>query len=244
MQQRWPDRLWIVRHGQSAGPVACDAVEVAGSGAPDRVADEALSPLGEEQAMALGRWFAGRPDAERPRVMMTSPYRPAIQTGQLIRDQGGMAALNLKIRIDERLRGQELGVETLAPGPAPSHRLQGKFYNRPLGGESWCDVILRLRSLLDTLSLHHGGDHVMIVAHERVVLSLRYVLEGLTETQLLCIEHSAEIAHCAITEYRFGARSEEDDGLVLARHNFIAPLGALATAKPGANIANLMGRRR
>jgi len=244
MQQRWPDRLWIVHHGQSADLVAPGAAEVAGVAAADRAADEALSPLGEEQAMALGRWFAGRPDAERPRVMMTSPYRPAIQTGQLIRDQGGMAALNLKIRIDERLRGQDLGVEARAPELGEPRRLQSKFYHRPPGGESWCDVILRLRGVLDTLSLHHGGDHVMIVAHERVVLSLRYVLEGLTETQILCIEHSAEIAHCAITEYRFGARSQEDDGLVLARHNFIAPLGALATAKPGANIANLMGRRR
>jgi probable phosphoglycerate mutase len=230
MQQRWPNRLWIVRQGHGAGHAASDPA-----------VDEALSPLGEEQAMALGRWFASRPDAERPRVMMTSPCRPALQTGQFIRDQGGMAALNLKIRIDERLRGQDLGVETQDLEP---HRLASKFHHRPLGGESWCDVILRVRSLLDTLSLRHGGDHVMIVADERVVLSLRYVLEGLTEAQILCIEHAAEIPHCAITEYRFGARPEEDDGLVLARHNFVAPLGALATTKSGADIANLMGRRR
>jgi hypothetical protein len=25
MQQRWPSRLWIVRHGESAGNVAADA---------------------------------------------------------------------------------------------------------------------------------------------------------------------------------------------------------------------------
>lgn len=244
MQQRWPDRLWIVRHGQSAAPVIPDVADVAGLGAPDHGMDAALSPLGEEQAMALGRWFAGRPNADRPRVMMTSPYRPAIQTSQLIRDQGGMATLNLKIRIDERLRGQDLGVEEQDAALAQPHPRQSRFYHRPLGGESWCDVILRLRGVLDTLSLHHGGDHVMIVANERVVLSLRYVLEGLTETQIQCIEDSAPIAHCAITEYRFGARPEEDDGLVLARHNFIAPLGALAGAKSGANIANLMGGRR
>ena len=31
-------------------------------------------------------------------------------------------------------------------------RLLGKFYFRPPAGESWCDVILRLRSVLETLA--------------------------------------------------------------------------------------------
>jgi probable phosphoglycerate mutase len=243
MQQRWPNRLWIVRHGENAGHAAAGAAEVAGLAVLDRAA-EALSPLGEEQATTLGRWFASHSDAERPRVMMTSPYRAAVQTAQSIRDQGGMAALNLKIRIDERLRGQDLGAEALDLELTEPRRLQDRFRHRPPGGESWCDVILRVRSLLDTLGLHHGGDRVMIVAHERIVLSLRYVLEGLTEAQILCIEHSAEIAHGAVTEYRFGARSEEDDGLVLARSNFVAPQAALADTGPGTNIANLMGGRR
>ncbi|MFL5607470.1 MAG: histidine phosphatase family protein, partial [Gemmatimonadaceae bacterium] len=30
MPQRWPDRLWIVRHGESAGNVARDAAMTAG----------------------------------------------------------------------------------------------------------------------------------------------------------------------------------------------------------------------
>ena len=29
-QQKWPDRLWVVRHGQSAGNVARDRAEAAG----------------------------------------------------------------------------------------------------------------------------------------------------------------------------------------------------------------------
>jgi broad specificity phosphatase PhoE len=57
----------------------------------------------------------------------------------------------------------------------------GKFYHRPPGGESWCDVIFRLRALMDTVGLHHGGCRVMIVAHQVVVLCLRYLIEGLTE---------------------------------------------------------------
>jgi broad specificity phosphatase PhoE len=30
LEQKWPQTLWIVRHGQSAGNVARDAAELAG----------------------------------------------------------------------------------------------------------------------------------------------------------------------------------------------------------------------
>jgi probable phosphoglycerate mutase len=35
MRQRWPAKLWIVRHGQSAGNVARDAADAAGLGSID-----------------------------------------------------------------------------------------------------------------------------------------------------------------------------------------------------------------
>ena len=64
--------------------------------------------------------------------------------------------------VDERLREKEFGIldrltrsgiEELHPDQAEFRQLLGKFYHRPPGGESWCDVILRLRSALDTISL-------------------------------------------------------------------------------------------
>lgn len=56
--QKWPDALWVVRHGESAGNVARDAAHAAGSHTIDmnlRDADVPLSALGERQADALGR---------------------------------------------------------------------------------------------------------------------------------------------------------------------------------------------
>ena len=61
MRKRWPDRLWIVRHGESAGNVARDAAMTAGLAEIDiagRDVDVPLSALGEQQSRALGRWFA------------------------------------------------------------------------------------------------------------------------------------------------------------------------------------------
>ena len=56
-QQRWPDRLWVVRHGQSAGNVARDTADAAGHARIDisgRDVDVPLSELGEPTIHRLG----------------------------------------------------------------------------------------------------------------------------------------------------------------------------------------------
>ncbi len=94
MRKRWPERLWIVRHGESAGNVARDATMAAGLAEFDiagRDADVPLSPLGEQQSRTLGRWFAAMSPGERPNVVLISPYRRAQQTAELIGAAGGLS---------------------------------------------------------------------------------------------------------------------------------------------------------
>ncbi|MFL6799499.1 MAG: histidine phosphatase family protein [Xanthobacteraceae bacterium] len=253
MQQRWPERLWIVRHGQSAGNVARDAADAAGLARISidvRDVDVSLSALGREQAVALGRWFASQPEAHRPDVVLSSPYRRVQLTGELIRQAGGLALLQDEAFVaDERLREKELGmldrltrngIAELYPEQAEVRRVLGKFYYRPPSGESWCDVILRLRSTLDTISLHHGGRRVLILTHQVVVLCMRYLLENLTEEQILSIDREGDVANCAVTEYKFDISLGPNGALVLERYNFVAPLeqqGAPVTAEPDANVA-------
>src|SRR5438874_11122860 len=71
-EQKWPQTLWIVRHGQSAGNVARDAAEAAGLRVIDiaeRDVDVPLSALGERQARALGEWFGAMPAELQPDVV-------------------------------------------------------------------------------------------------------------------------------------------------------------------------------
>src|ERR671927_1541116 len=85
-QQKWPQTIWIVRHGESAGNVARDAAEAAGLpmiALATRDMDVPLSPLGEQQAAALGRWFGKLHSRERPTVVLSSPYVRARMTAQL-----------------------------------------------------------------------------------------------------------------------------------------------------------------
>jgi broad specificity phosphatase PhoE len=254
MSRRWPDHLWIVRHGQSAGNVARDAADAAGLHVIDiaeRDVDVPLSALGERQSTALGQWFAAMPGDARPNVVLTSTYRRARDTAALVRAAGGIAA-DAVGRIDERLREKEFGVlDRLTragilqrhPDQAEARSRIGKFYHRPPGGESWCDVILRLRSVLDTISLHHAqpGSRVLIVAHQVIVLCLRYLLEELTEEEILAIDRAGDVANCGVTHY---ALAPADDGaepaLRLVTYNFVAPLedaGTPVTARPDAPAA-------
>ncbi|HVH12319.1 MAG TPA: histidine phosphatase family protein [Longimicrobium sp.] len=252
MTRRWPEVLWIVRHGQSAGNVASDLAHEAGHeeiAIQMRDVDVPLSPLGEEQATALGRWFAALPAEERPTIVLASPYLRAMRTADLVRGAGGLALPETDIVADERLREKEFGIlDRLTrhgiaerfPDQAEFRRLLGKFYHRPPGGESWCDVILRLRSALDTLSLHYREDRVLIVCHQVVVLCLRYLLECMTEEEILAVDRGTEVANCSVTSYAYNAAAGTGGKLELRLFNFVAPLeeaGAPVTTRRDAPVA-------
>jgi probable phosphoglycerate mutase len=251
MKMTWPAQLWIVRHGESLGNVARDtamASDLARIDIADRDIDVPLSPLGLEQSRSVGRWFASLAESERPEVILSSPYLRAVGTASAIVDEAGLESVARSA--DERLREKEFGIldrltrfgiESEHPDQAEFRRLLGKFYHRPPGGESWCDVILRLRSMLDTISLHYGGKRVLIVGHQVVVLCLRYIIEQLDEEQILAIDSEGDVANCAVTEYR--AVPDGDGGdviLKLERYNFVAPLideGTEVTDEPDARVA-------
>ena len=66
----------------------------------------------------------------------------------------------------------------------------------------------------------------MIVAHQVVVLCLRYIIEGLTEEEILAIDAEGDVANCSITEYCFAETEEGDGEMKLLRYNVIAPMVA------------------
>lgn len=251
MPARYPQTLWIIRHGESSGNVARDAADLGRLSVIDiaeRDVDVPLSALGHEQSAALGDWFAEKPPAARPSVVITSPYLRARQTADHIRDAAGLDP-NAVWVTDERLREKEFGIldrltrygiQEKFPEQAEARARIGKFYHRPPGGESWCDVILRLRSVLDTISLHYSapGERVLIVAHQVIVLCMRYLLEEMTEEQILAIDRERDVANCGVTEYQLDTTSGIPDlkrGMKLVTYNFVAPLleaGAPVTANP------------
>src|SRR4029453_2644067 len=245
MRQNWPERLYLVRHGQSQGNVARDAADEAGLheiAIDVRDVDVPLSDLGHEQAEATGRWFAQLPADERPEVILSSPYVRARQTAEAICKAGGMSG-PVKLVIDERLREREFGIfdrlttagiRNKFPEEAEHRAMLGKFYHRPPGGESWADVILRLRSTLNTINLHYCDRRVLVVCHQVVILCFRYILEELDEEAILSIDKRSDVLNCGIAAFDF---EPDANGLCipeLSFWNYGAPLEAEGAPKTSA----------
>lgn len=251
-RKKWPGIIWVVRHGQSAGNVARDAAEAAGLPEIEiatRDVDVPLSTLGERQAAALGRWFGEMPREERPTVVLTSPYLRACKTAEIVVASAGIEADEITFATDERLREREFGIfdrltrigmQQKYPEQAAYRTVLGKFYHRAPGGESWCDVILRLRSVVGTISREYRSERVLVVCHSVVVLCMRYLLERMTEEQILAIDRELDVANCAVTSYEFDPTIGKQGKLALRLFNFVAPLedaGAPVTTKKDEPVA-------
>ena len=101
-------------------------------------------------------------------------------------------------------------------------------------------MLLRLRSVLDTLTREYRRQRVLIVAHQVIVNCLRYLLERLDEERILAIDRLGDVPNCGITSYRFDPNAGRHGKLVLAFANFVSPLreaGAPVTAEPDLPVA-------
>ena len=231
--------LWLVRHGESVGNVAATRAEREGL---ERIpldirdADVPLSPTGEEQAVALGRWL----DEHRDDIAAywVSPYFRARQTlalalGDALGDEP------VVVGVDERIRDRELGildlltttgVARLHPEEAQRRRHLGKFYHRPPGGESWADVALRLRSFLRDL-MSGPEESALIVAHDAIVTLITCLLRNLQEEELLDFAAAHPVLNASVT------RLDLSDGLwgvtAFADVSHLQEEGADVTVHPG-----------
>ncbi len=223
--------LVLVRHGESLGNVAAAAAHAADAEVIEvgqRDADVPLSPVGVEQAQALGAGLQVLLADQRPTLVWSSPYVRAQQTAQIGLTTAGTP---LPIFIDERIRDRELGVLDLLttkgvlnrfPLEAERRRWLGKFYHRPPGGESWADVVLRVRSFLADLESVPDGSRVVVVCHDALVLTIRYVCERLLEADILAIGAATPVLNVSITQLV----REDGQTWQLARFNDVTHLEA------------------
>lgn len=232
---RW---LTLTRHGESTGNLAYQAVlgtDAEEADIPERDADVPLSDTGRAQAAALGRWLEDLPEDERPTTVIASPYVRALDTARIALAQTSFPAP--RIRVDERIRDREQGVlqgltprgvRARYPGEADRLRHLGKFYHRPPGGESWADLALRLRSFYRDLEAGAPGGRALVVAHDAIIVMTRYLVEELTEQEIMRIEKEP-VANASVTRWR-----HDGTGLTAVCYNDCAHLTATAVPPPTA----------
>ncbi len=206
--------LIVIRHGESLGNAAAAAAYAEDAEVivvDQRDADVELSSTGVEQAEALAAGLKPYLSDNVPTLVWSSPYVRAQQTAQI--SLAGAGA-ELPVLLDERLRDRELGVLDLLtwkgvvnrfPLEAERRRWLGKFYHRPPGGESWADVVLRIRSFLLDLNTVADGTRAVVFCHDALVLTFRYVCEGLSESQILDIGAQTPVKNVSITQLERGA---------------------------------------
>ena len=233
MEQKWPQTIWLVRHGQSAGNVARDSAEAAGLPLIDIAERDIDVPLSRWASNSRGRSANGSgdcrgPPTERRAVLpvCAGPRDRAVRDGggglaadaHMLRATSACARRNRHPRPADEVRHRR-------NTPIEEQRAHvGKFYFRPPGGESWCDVILRLRSVIDTITREYRGERVLIVAHQVIVNCFRYLLERMNEAQILDVDRVGDVPNCAVTSVRIRSHEGKNGKLVTRLVNFVAPL--------------------
>ncbi|MBY0359562.1 MAG: histidine phosphatase family protein [Candidatus Obscuribacterales bacterium] len=235
-RQKWPDHLYIIRHGLSAANIERERALAAGESELQLTIRDVDIPLdankGQRQTDYLGNWFASLAENERPTVFLTSPFRRARETKSgIVASAGGIFDHTPEV-FDERLGEREcgilegltkVGVRERLPTEAARRDALGKLYYRPPGGESWADVILRLRSVIDMIVREYPGERVAITCHSVVVACFRYLLERHTEESILRIDREEDIPNASVTHYQFDRYAGRRGKLVLRKANFLAP---------------------
>src|SRR3546814_5247561 len=85
------------------------------------------------------------------------------------------------------------------------------LFRSPPSGESWADVVLRVRSLLGDLRHGYDGERLWLFTHQAVIMAFRYALEGIDEPSLLDIDRQVQITNASLTRFhRAGERFELD----------------------------------
>ncbi len=210
--QKWPDRLVIVRHGQSERNVAKERAKAAGTGGAWagslRDMDTPLTPVGVQQAIVTGKYLGDKTDFD---VLFSSPYMRTMQTSQHIAEQLKTAP---RLILEERIREIEFGildglthdaVRQRYPDEWARREREGKYWYRPPGGESRPDVALRVHSFLGTLTRDYRQKKVLVVCHSVVVLIFRRLLERWDEAKYMEVDREEDVLNCAVTIYRYYA---------------------------------------
>ena len=213
-EQKWPDNLIIVRHGESKRNADREFARAQGKYADFtegvRDQDTPLTPIGEMQSISVGVELRKRFDMGDPiDVIYVSPYLRTRQTMDKIVEGLGYQP---KVIVDERIREIEFGqldgidgrgIEMKYPEEVKRKAKEGKYFYRPPGGESRPDVKIRIRSFLDTIVRDCRGLNVLVICHSVVVLNFRALLERWGEDDYLQVDKENDVKNASVTHYQF-----------------------------------------
>lgn len=210
----WPARIVMIRHGESQGNVL-----TADERAASPVATHActLTPRGRWQAEVTRDWIADQRMSFDE--VLSSYYARTLETA-------GILFPSRRVRVDSRLQEAQRGVyhhmtkpqvEAAFPGELARMEKEGLYHYRPIGGENWPDMEIRIWSFLETLRSEYAGKEVAIVVHGNWLVVLEKIIQEWSIEKAL-VEYR-QTNNCGVTIHDPYCSSDRIGDLTTTQYN-------------------------
>jgi broad specificity phosphatase PhoE len=216
--QKWPDKLYLVRHGESVRNKAKQTSKknkelIHWAEGLGRDQDTKLTEEGVNQANHTAAYLVQQTITRSAKdvIVIVSPFSRAIQTSEPFIELLKKKSLeDPQVFVEERIREVEFGIldgltaagiRKIYPLEWERKHKEGKYYYRPPGGENRPDVRMRLRSFNSTLTREFAGKVVVAYAHSEVVWLERSLLERWNEEKYITMGKEYEVDNCSVTQY-------------------------------------------
>lgn len=195
----WPKLLVLVRHGESVGNTMTVQQRAA---YPLSSHAYPLTERGRQQATITGDWlretfgtFDVRFTSYYMRTVETMkllcPDEPYFEDARLAESQRGIYHVVTHKQMKERF-----------PEELERKKLEGLYHYRPLGGENWPDLELRIHSFEDFLIREHSEDTVLCSIHGNWRIAHRRVRHHVPIEELMDAYNRPPIENASVTVYR------------------------------------------
>ncbi len=172
-------KIILVRHGESDANVA------------DRISDDPARSINlTERGKAQAEAAAGSLVPLRFRHAYVSQFPRAQQTAAIL-----LRRRDCRLQIDARLNERRSGMDGLPVSAFDDLVRADPLRIKPERGESFLQLMERLRSFMDEVAARHPDEMILAVSHENPILAALALTAGDAE-QIVC----GSIANCAWVE--------------------------------------------
>ncbi len=215
----WPHLLVLIRHAESVGNIRTyderATFELATHAYP-------LTERGRKQAEITSTYLREHFGESAPEIYYTSYYERAKETGRILFP-------GVHIYEDARLAEGQRGIfhtmtkeeiETRFPEELKRKEREGLYHFRPLGGENWPDIELRIHSFLGTLVRDCEGLRVFIVVHGHWLMLFQKLIHHFSVEEALNRYKNKLFCNASVTAYK-GIKRDGKSRLELIEENVI-----------------------
>lgn len=213
----WPELLVLVRHAESEGNVR-SAEERAKFGLPSHAYH--LTELGKKQAKFTGQYLKKRFGIFN--VYYTSYYTRSKDTLNIMYP-------DVRVYEDPRLAEGQRGiyhimtkneVRKFFPAELERKEREGLYHYRPLGGENWPDIELRIHSFLGTLNRDYEGQRLLMIVHGHWLILFQRLIHHFSIEEAMIRYKNGVFQNASVTIYK-GQLIQGKSRLILLEENIV-----------------------